>query len=107
MDGLALPPERPTGPWRAARHNRPRGGRARRGGVRSVGRARGRRRALRPLAVRPVGYISARCGFTLRPLRADSIIAIVTSTMRSPSMPVAAGSRPVATACWKSSISAT
>ena len=50
---------------------------------------------------------STRSIFTLRRVRADSIIASVTSTTRSPSRPVAAGWPPVAAARWKSSISAT
>ena len=51
-------------------------------------------------------YGSTRSICTLRRVRADSIIASVTSTTRSPSRPVAAGWPPVATARWKSSISA-
>jgi hypothetical protein len=50
---------------------------------------------------------STRSIATLRRVRADAIIASVTSTTRSPSRPVAAGWPPVATARWKSSISAT
>src|SRR5262249_22140215 len=52
-------------------------------------------------------YGSTRPIFTLRRVRADSIIANVTSTTPSRSRPVAAGWPPVATARWKSSISAT
>ena len=52
-------------------------------------------------------YGSTRSIFTLRRVRADSIIASVTSTTRSPSRPVAAGWPLEATARWKSSISAT
>ena len=52
-------------------------------------------------------YGATRSIFTLRRVRADSIIASVTSTTRSPSRPVAAGWPPVVTARWKSSISAT
>jgi len=49
-------------------------------------------------------YGSTRSIFTLRRVRADSIIASVTSTTRSPSRPVANGWSPVAAARWKSSM---